>query len=420
VLSLRAFGGSVSIPAATTRVTAIASIAWLAVRYRLDLFPGGTPHFAQFANVWLEGGSLPHEPFYPPGMILYYAAGLALFEATPGWAGWLLALSGVAEVLLAALLAARLFGERSGWLALVVLAIWPIGTSLAQSGEGESTPPLLFILLGLHVLLGARRSGHSNLWAWALAGLLLGLPGLIRSSLYLLAPFIGISEIAARRRTGRSAACLAVYFVAASAPYVAWAGRNLARTGHVILTSTQAQSPSVYAFTGIGEVSGVGGACFFDGDLNLMFALGSPFAVDDFRDREPLLRSRLVEIARFAPGAFLQGALGRTPAFVGLGGPTYAPGGENRPRYWPRQTALASMVVTLQKILAPWAIAALGLVGLLLRRERAPDVAPMLLVCAYVFIVHLPFHLEMRYVQILQTFYVIAFSALASLRPARA
>lgn len=190
-----------------------------------------------------------HPPGYPYALALVYAATGQTHQTpmlerdhwTPRVAQ---ALLGTATVALTLLIAQLLTGSlRWGLVAGLGAACW--GPLIYF--EGELVPASLICLLdalALWLLLAfGQRQGSARLWAWAAAGLLLGLSGITRPNALMVAAALGWWGVFAARRAGRSwgtaLAGLAVCGLASAAPLVVTYQRNVLLTDEPVVLVTK-------------------------------------------------------------------------------------------------------------------------------------------------------------------------------------
>lgn len=202
------------------------------------------------AGYWLaDEGLWHHPPGYPYALALVYLATGQTHE-TPMperdyWAPRLAqVLLGVGTVLLTLLIAQRLTGSL-GWGLAAGLAAACWGPLIYF--EGELVPVTLVCALdalALWLLLAfGQRPGSARLWAWAAAGLLLGLSGVARPNALLAAAALGWWGVFAARRAGRSwgsaLAGLLVCGLASAAPLLITYTRNVTLTGEPVVLVTK-------------------------------------------------------------------------------------------------------------------------------------------------------------------------------------
>jgi hypothetical protein len=109
------------------------------------------------------------------------------------------ALLGGVAVVLAGVLARRVGGTKIGLLVAALVALWPalIAADGSVMAESLATPLVLWAVLAVD---SARRRGRA--WRWALAGVPLGLAGLTRSELPLLAVVLVVMAVVMESPTG--------------------------------------------------------------------------------------------------------------------------------------------------------------------------------------------------------------------------
>ena len=380
-----------------TVVFALTAIIVLGAVYRGQVartYPQSA-QFAPMARDILRGAAYPKEPFYPPGLVWAYLGVFGLFGDAMAVERAFAVVLATTESALLAWMAWRLAGPIASLFSAALLAFWPFGTALALGGGGELSPVLLFVTAGLHVLLSAQR--RDSLALYAFSGAILAMPGLVRSDAFLLAPWLAIGLVLfGEQHARRRVLCAVVVGCSALAGYVPWAARNYRVTGEVILTGIQARLLGYSLYAGIGEISGRGGAAFFDDDRNYLLGLGSPVFVNDYRRANDILLARSRQIIERDPLLLVRSGLNRLPVFWGRGGRTYHLAGEDRPTLYPGPGIWAATVRRFQSFLSP-AMLWIGAGASLLRGKASRSSWPVWAVVAYYVLVHLPVHMEGRY-----------------------
>lgn len=190
----------------------------------------GQPYFSQFAPPPAPSAFRP--PLYPLALAVVHVLGGA------GTGGRLLgALLGVATVLLAFLIASRLWGRRAAVVTGALAAVFPPLVLLNASLLSES----LFLPLELAVLLATLEYRDRRKLRWAvLAGALCGLAALTRVNglLLVIAALVGVWTLRPRSRRSALLASLAV-LVAAVVTVAPWTIRNTIVFGRFVGISTQ-------------------------------------------------------------------------------------------------------------------------------------------------------------------------------------
>ena len=221
--------------------------AFFSVHHTPLEFPDSVIYDKIAANVCAGVGLVqdPHTAaFRPPLYPLFLALSYRLFGRNLALVGLLQALMGAATVLVVYRIGREWFDEATGWIAAAIVAIYPFFIFYSALLLTET----LFILLlaAIMALLG-RAAGvgadgrRGSYRAAALAGILLGLGVLTRSSLVGFLVFLApIWWLAARARgRGRAAFSWAVMLLCMVAVLTPWAVRNRVRTGHLVFTTLQ-------------------------------------------------------------------------------------------------------------------------------------------------------------------------------------
>lgn len=198
----------------------------------------GDGHFFKNGLEHLATGRLVDSAGDPPGFALLLGAWSALGFDTLTWQRFMLTLVGTSTVVLIALLARRLGGDRAGWIAALLAALHPllwINDAMLMS-ESFYQPVIVITLL----LATAYGQGPSRrLAAWV--GALIGLAALVRGEamllgLFLLAPLVGLARALPRSERVKQLFIGAAAAVAVVAPWVVY--NNIRFAEVVTLTST--------------------------------------------------------------------------------------------------------------------------------------------------------------------------------------
>ena len=181
----------------------------------------------------------PRPYFRAPLYIWFLGTTYAVFGHDPGVAPRVLqAVLGALACGLLCLLGARLFDERTGLIAgLVMAATW---TLVYFDGELLIVPLLVFLdTLLLLLLARARELGTRR--AWAAAGVVLGVSALARPNVLLFAPAVcaWILWLERPHALGRRLATVAVFTLAVCAPVLPVTLRNKLVAGELVLISSQ-------------------------------------------------------------------------------------------------------------------------------------------------------------------------------------
>jgi hypothetical protein len=188
-----------------------------------------------FVDPFYGGPSAEHGPLTP----LLLAPVSWLDDPVP-WQRAVMTLIGLAVVVGIGLLARRLGGWRVGVVATMLAAVYPnlwMNDSLVMS----EAPAALFVLVAIWLALDLVDAGRAAVVPRSLAcGAAIGLAGLARSELVLLAPLIAIVVWRARRgaadhQTMRTVALLCCGSAFVLAP---WVGANLVRFDRPVLLTT--------------------------------------------------------------------------------------------------------------------------------------------------------------------------------------
>jgi 4-amino-4-deoxy-L-arabinose transferase-like glycosyltransferase len=388
-------------PSTRTILTVMALAIALAIgwSYRLDVSTRhpASAQFPAMAREMLHGGRYPAEPFYPPGLVWLFLGAFRLFGESRSVETLTQVALSCAEIALGALLAWRLFGRAAAVAAAFVLAVWPYGTAIVLGGGGEVTPALLFILAGLHLLHTAETRGGFH-W-YALAGLAFGAPGLTRSSLYLLAPALAVGMLAVHwRNRSHRALRVAVLALSGMLLYVPWAARNYMTCGRVLATGMQSRLMGYSLIAAIGESSGRGGAMLFDDDRNYALGLGSPVFLNDYEQVNGIFVRRALQVIRADPWMYLRGCAGRLKVFFGGGDRTHYLAGEDQPIYFEGDSMLPRLVRAAQHLTTITSLWLAVIVALVLLGRTAHRAWGLFLVLLYFVVIHVPIHLEGRYI----------------------
>jgi hypothetical protein len=287
-----------------------------------------------------------------PPLTVVVLAGVSLIADVPplSWLGdashvnqhrYALALLGAVVVVLVGLVGRRVGGERAGWLAAGVAAVYPflwVNDGLIMS---ETVTNVTVVSTLLAALAFARRPTVSHA---ALLGVLGGLAALARAELLLLAPLLVVPialtrpGVSARARLGRVATTVALLVVVV-AP---WVGYNLARFDEPTFVSTNdgialagSNCDPVYSGGGIG-LTFLAPPCLLDpippGDASARSKVYRDRALDYVGDH--LRRAPLVAAARvgrtwslYRPGDMIEWnrGEGREPWVTRLGLVAYYP-----------------------------------------------------------------------------------------------
>lgn len=149
----------------------------------------------------------------------------------------LLALVGAAAIPIVFLIGRRLGGPTAGLVGATVVAFYP---TLNSNSGMLLTEPLAGTLLAGGVLAILKARDQGALWAWALAGLLLGLLTMVRPEYLIVAFFLAIALALMETRGGFRHAVLPVAVMALALLVVIapWTVRNLAEYERVVPLST--------------------------------------------------------------------------------------------------------------------------------------------------------------------------------------
>jgi hypothetical protein len=150
------------------------------------------------------------------------------------------ALLGGVTVVLAGILGKRVGGARIGLLVAALVAIWPalIAADGSVMAESLATPLVLWSVLAVD---SARRQGRA--WRWAIAGVPIGLAGLTRSELPLLAVVLVVMAVAMRSPDGgpsrrRQLVCGLLTLGVAAAFLVPWSVSRVSALGSEAILPT--------------------------------------------------------------------------------------------------------------------------------------------------------------------------------------
>ncbi|HYV59856.1 MAG TPA: glycosyltransferase family 39 protein [Acidimicrobiia bacterium] len=169
-----------------------------------------------------------------------------------------MAVLGTAAVVVIGLLARRLAGDRAGWIAAGIAAIYP---NLWVNDGLIMSETIATLLVALALLYAYRLMREPKLWTALLVGALCGLAALTRAELLLLIPLLAVpAALVARSITVGQRWKLAGAGVVAAAVLIApWVGYNLARFEEPTYLSTNdgiallgSNCDSVYFGDGIG------------------------------------------------------------------------------------------------------------------------------------------------------------------------
>jgi 4-amino-4-deoxy-L-arabinose transferase-like glycosyltransferase len=238
-----------------------------------------------------------------PPLTVVVLAGVSLVADVPplSWVGdashvnqhrLVLSLLGTLVVVLVGLLGRRVGGERVGWIAAAVAAVYPflwVNDGIIMS---ETVTNVTVVATLLAALRFARAPG---LGGAALLGALGGLAALARAELVLLAPLLVVPialtrrGLPARHRLGRAAATVAV----AALVLAPWVGYNLARFDEPTFVSTN---------DGVALAGSNCDAVYSGGGIGLTFlappCLVEPIPPGDASARSDVYRDRALDYVR--------------------------------------------------------------------------------------------------------------------------
>jgi 4-amino-4-deoxy-L-arabinose transferase-like glycosyltransferase len=169
-----------------------------------------------------------------------------------------MAVLGTAVVVVIGLLARRLAGDRAGWIAAGIAAIYP---NLWVNDGLIMSETLATLVVALALLYAYRLIREPNIWNALIVGALCGLGALTRAELVLLVPLLAVpAALVARSVASAQRWKLAgVGVLAAAVLIVPWVGYNLARFDEPTYLSTNdgiallgSNCDSVYFGDGIG------------------------------------------------------------------------------------------------------------------------------------------------------------------------
>jgi 4-amino-4-deoxy-L-arabinose transferase-like glycosyltransferase len=213
-----------------------------------------------------------------------------------------MAMLGTGVVLVIGLLARRLAGDRAGWIAAGIAAIYP---NLWVNDGLIMSETLAALVVALALLYAYRLIREPNIWNALIVGALCGLGALTRAELVLLVPLLAVpAALVARSVASAQRWKLAGVGVLAAAVLIApWVGYNLARFDEPTYLSTNdgialigSNCDSVYFGDGIGltDLKCLGGNP--RGDQSVDSKIYRDRAFDYIRAHKP--RSVVVAFAR--------------------------------------------------------------------------------------------------------------------------
>jgi tetratricopeptide (TPR) repeat protein len=213
----------------------------------LEVLIGDGEGYDRWARGLLADGGRTPDVFYQAPLYPYLLAGVyGLTGPSPVLVLWLQAALGAASCVLLALAGRRFFGERAGWIAGALLAIYPF--ALFYTGLIQKTALALFFLCLLLWLLAKTRDAPG--WRLPLAaGLALGALSLLRENALALLPLVALwllfepREASGRQRVLR-AATLCAGMLLMLGP-VAW--RNAAHGGGGLIPTSFQLGTNLYA-----------------------------------------------------------------------------------------------------------------------------------------------------------------------------
>ncbi|HKQ59012.1 MAG TPA: glycosyltransferase family 39 protein, partial [Candidatus Eisenbacteria bacterium] len=185
--------------AAVLAVALVARVAFALVMPQRILWPDGLEYQA-VARSLLEHGSYGMQTLRAPGYPTLIAGVQALTGENLLALRLVEALLGATSVAILGLAGAAAFGPAAGGIAAILMALHPVLAFLPSTQYSESTL-VLVVTLALAALVSAWRSGGG--WRWALVGGLFGVAALVRPTVVLMLPGLGLGLLLAMGATAR-------------------------------------------------------------------------------------------------------------------------------------------------------------------------------------------------------------------------
>ena len=345
-------------------------------------FPDSVIYDKIAANVCAGAGLIqdPHTAvFRPPLYPLLLALSYRLFGRNLALVGLLQALMGAATVLVVYRIGREWFDEATGWIAAAIVAVYPFFIFYSALLLTETLFILLLTaimaLLGRAACVGAdgRRGSYR---AAALAGFLLGLGVLTRSSLVGFLVFLAPIWWLAARGRGRWPAAFtwAVMLLCMIAVLTPWAIRNRIRTGHLVFTTLQSGHDLYEANSP--EATGGPAADRIDWDK-----LTEAKSLTEY-ERDQFFRQKALAYIRENPGRFLHLAVIKFCRF-------WSP----IPNYEKYRSSLYNAI----SLLSFGPVLVLASIGVVLLRRRWPEMLLLLSPVVYYSLLHTIFVGSTRY-----------------------
>jgi 4-amino-4-deoxy-L-arabinose transferase-like glycosyltransferase len=349
-------------------------------------FPDSAIYHQIAVNV-CSGKGLTQDPqtalFRPPGYPLFLAGCYSVFGPNLRVVGFAQAVLGALTALVIFFLARYLFDDTTGWIAAAIAAVYPFFVFYSALLLTET----LFIALltgGMALLIHAARS--QRLGSAALAGLVLGLGVLTRSSLIgfivFVAPFWWLATRA--RGLGRSAQAYALMLLGLAIVLSPWVIRNYRLTGHLVLTTLQAGHDLYEANSP--EATGGPASHLIDWDK----ATEGRKLTEYERDR--FLRGKALAYIRDHPGRFLRLAVVKFARF-------WSP----IPNYEKYRTSLYNTL----SLLSFGPVLGLAVAGAVQFRRRWPELLLLLSPVCYYSLLHTVFVGSTRYRTPVEPFLIV-------------